>query len=266
MSIKSSIQILIILLILLIVGLVYSKYLDTNKKFVEEIDEAKLNTQEDLKELEKKIIDLEKKNNDLIKKINENDIKNKSKKTLENKEDVIDQTDVVKVQNDIKKKVEKEPIKTNKNRILKKKDIKNIVKDVEYTSVDQRGNKFYLLATSGKSNPIDNNLLDLNNVRGKIKSDKRDTIYIVSDFAQYSSINLNSKFYQNVIIDFQDKKITCENFDINMETNKAIAYNNVVITDPKSIMKAGIVEFDLKTKDVDIRPESETKEVEVITN
>ena len=61
MSIKSSIQILIILLILLIVGLVYSKYLDTNKKFVEEIDEAKLNSQEVLNELERKITDLEKK-------------------------------------------------------------------------------------------------------------------------------------------------------------------------------------------------------------
>ena len=41
-----------------------------------------------------------------------------------------------------------------------------------------------------------------------------------------------------------------------METNKAIAYNNVIITDPKSKMKAGIVEFDLKTKDININPET----------
>ena len=46
----------------------------------------------------------------------------------------------------------------------------------------------------------------------------------------------------------------------------AIAYNDVVITDPKSVMKAGIVEFDLKTKDIEIKPESETKEIEVVTN
>ncbi len=103
-------------------------------------------------------------------------------------------------------------------------------------------------------------------MRGKITSDYRDTIYIVSDFAQYNSLNLNSKFYQNVIIDYQDKRITCVNFDINMETNMAIAYNDVVITDPKSVMKAGIVEFDLKTKDIEIKPESETKEIEVVTN
>ena len=76
---------------------------------------------------------------------------------------------------------------------------------------------------------------------------------------------MNSKFYENVIIDYQDKKITCLNFDINMETSKAIAYNNVIIRDPKSVMKAGIVEFDLKTKDIIINPES-TSDVSVITN
>jgi hypothetical protein len=51
-----------------------------------------------------------------------------------------------------------------------------------------------------------------------------------------------------------------------METNKAIAYNDVVITDPKSTMKAGLVEFDLKTKDININPETTSDEIEVIAN
>ena len=88
----------------------------------------------------------------------------------------------------------------------------------------------------------------------------------MSDFAEYNSVNLNSKFYENVIIDYQDKKITCKNFDINMETNKAIAYNSVIVTDPKSVMKAGIVEFDLKTRNININPENSTEAIKVITN
>ena len=159
-----------------------------------------------------------------------------------------------------------ENLEVKKNISSQKKIIKNLVKDVEYTSVDQKGNKFYLLATSGKSNVNNNNILDLENVRGTISSDTRDTIYIVSDFAEYNSVNLNSKFYKNVIINYQDKEITCINFDINMETNKAIAYNNVIITDPSSIMKAGVVEFDLKTKNIDINPASTTQDISVITN
>ena len=51
-----------------------------------------------------------------------------------------------------------------------------------------------------------------------------------------------------------------------METNKAIAYNDVIITDPKSVIKAGIVEFDLKTKNIDIKPESSLQNIEVVTN
>ena len=46
----------------------------------------------------------------------------------------------------------------------------------------------------------------------------------------------------------------------------AIAYNNVVITDPKSTMKAGIVEFDLETKNININPETSFEEVQVITS
>ena len=88
----------------------------------------------------------------------------------------------------------------------------------------------------------------------------------MSDFAQFNSVNSNSKFYDNVIINYQEKQITCINFDINMETNKAIAYNNVLITDAKSKMKAGLVEFDLKTKNININPETITTKIQVITN
>jgi len=148
----------------------------------------------------------------------------------------------------------------------KKKKVKNVVKDVEYISTDKKGNKFRLLAISAKSNKDDNNLLDLKNVRGIITSDIRDPIYIVSDFAQYNTSNSNSKFYQNVIINYIDKEITCENFDIDMETNMAIAYNDVIVIDPKSTMKAGIITFDLKTKNININPESEKTKVKVTTN
>ena len=51
-----------------------------------------------------------------------------------------------------------------------------------------------------------------------------------------------------------------------METNKALAYNDVLITDPKSKMKAGVVEFDLKTKNININPESAIEKIEVVTN
>tara|TARA_A100001011_G_scaffold278618_1_gene288427 strand:- start:6326 stop:7150 length:825 start_codon:yes stop_codon:yes gene_type:complete len=268
MSIKSFIQIFILLSIILIISVVYYNYFSVNKKKIEEINSSEIINQELIKKLEKKILDLEINNKVLNDKIEEN-AKNSDvipsetnlSKSIEKKVDESSEIILQEKQTEEEKQVKK----SAKESITKNKKIKNLVKDVEYTSIDQKGNKFHLLANSGKSNKDNNDILDLINVRGKITSNIRDTIYIVSDFAQYNSVNLNSKFYENVIINYQDKEITCVNFDINMETNKAIAYNNVLITDPKSIMKAGLVEFDLKTKDININPEITTKEVEVIT-
>ena len=262
MSIKTLIQILILFLIILIIGGVYYNYFN-KKNIVEEIDLSKSNTSQ-IEKLERKINNLELKNQELSKKVD--NIPDKSGETiLANLNNEIEEKNKLN-----SKKVESEDIdikeETKKKITSQEKIIKNLVKDVEYTSVDERGNKFYLLANSGKSNINNNDILDLDNVRGRITSDTRETIYIVSDYAEYNSVNLNSKFYDNVIINYQDKEITCVNFDINMETSKAIAYNSVVITDPKSIMKAGIVEFDLKTKNININPESSKEEISVITN
>ena len=268
MSLKAFIQTLILILIILIISAVYYKYFYTNKEIVEEINSLQIDNSDQIKNLEQKISELELKNIELNDKIqnsqNNLKIKSKDQKTL-----IIKNEDVIKkneIRVDKKINVDSKTIKENKKEVNTEKEIKNLVKDVEYTSIDQKGNKFYLLANSAKSNKNNIDILDLNNVRGKILSDTRETIYILSDFAQYNSVNLNSKFYENVIINYQDKEIKCSNFDINMETNKAIAYNNVIITDPKSTMKAGIVEFDLKTKNININPESIKEKIKVITN
>tara|TARA_Y100000816_G_scaffold103029_1_gene71831 strand:+ start:2258 stop:3091 length:834 start_codon:yes stop_codon:yes gene_type:complete len=277
MSIKSLIQILILLLIPIILGIVYFKYFDEKKSIVEDIQLSEDIKNKQLLDLEKKILELELKNNNLSKKleskleekktVEEINILESKKKTIETagevKENKKSDLDKKKEEITLIKKSELKEIKSDDNKDY---EIKNLVKDVEYTSVDERGNSFRLLANSGKTNRLNKNVLDLENVRGEIKSDKRDTIFITSDYAEYNNSNLNSKFYENVIINYQDKKISCINFDINMSTNKAIAYNNVIITDPKSTMRAGIVEFDLKTKDININPESTRTKIKVISN
>ena len=265
MSLKSIFQTFILLVIILIIGSVYIKYFDTKENVVNELRLLNENNEKILKELEKKIFNLEKENNELSQKIIKDEVELSKNLTSQDKED-LDEKKESTISTENKENYQKPKTKIDEKSKSIKKEVKNLVKDVEYTSIDQKGNKFYLLATSGKSNINNSDILDLENVRGTITSDFRDTIYIVSDFAEYNSINLHSKFYSNVVINYQDKQINCINFDINMETNKAIAYNNVLITDPKSAIKAGIVEFDLKTKNIDIKPESSLQNIEVVTN
>ncbi len=268
MSFKSFIQIIILTLIISIIFGVYYKYFQSNENIVEEINSLEIYNQEQLKLLEKKVLELERRNDELNSIINKDNLTSK-KSFLDTKtyKSEIESSSKSSNSNLANKQIKEVIVKKSELKSeAQETKVKDLVKDIEYTSVDQKGNKFHLLANSARSNINDPDILDLINVKGKITSEKRDTIYIVSDFAQYNSANLNSKFYKNVIINYQDKEITCINFDIDMETNKAVAYNDVLITDPKSKMKAGIVEFDLKTKDLNINPESAIEKIEVITN
>ena len=91
-------------------------------------------------------------------------------------------------------------------------------------------------------------------------------VYIVSDYAEYNSSSLQSNFYQNVVINYEDKEITCDYFDLDMQTNIAIAYNNVVVTDPQSIMKAGKIILNIETKVININPDNKKNKVKIKIN
>ena len=74
MSIKSFIQILLLLLIISTVTVVYFKYFDINKNIEEETNSIEIDNQEKISNLEKKLSELVTKNNEL-KKIIENESK-----------------------------------------------------------------------------------------------------------------------------------------------------------------------------------------------
>ena len=243
MSSKSAIQLIILIIIFIILGGVYLKYFSKEKIIVDQTPqqtEKEINT-----------------NSEDDKNIDESKIANSTNEDNSKKEKNIE-TNKTDLEEAKEKKAENKNTKPNTN---KKKDneIPNIVKDVEYLTTDKNGNKYKILATSGRTNQDDKNILDLDNVRGEITSNQRSTIYIVSDYAEYNSSTLGSKFYKNVVINYEDKQITCENFDINMDTNIAIAYNNVVVTDPKSTMKAGKIALNIETKEIDINPDRSGK-------
>ena len=68
------------------------------------------------------------------------------------------------------------------------------------------------------------------------------------------------------MINYEDKKITCDYLNVDMNTNFATAYNNVVVTDPKSIMKAGKIILNIETKDININPDNNKNKVKVTIN
>ena len=247
MSLKSLIQVIIVLIIFIILGGVYFNYFSNYNEIPTENNIQTVETEVDT-----------------------NILKKEEKKTLSEESSVKTEINVdQKVETEIENKdKEAEDAKNNLQEKIKKNkpEIDNVVKDIEYLTTDRSGNKYKILATSGRTNSEDKNILDLDEVRGIITSEENSTVYIVSDFAEYNSSNLQSNFYQNVVIDYEDKQITCDYFDVDMQTNMATAYNNVVVTDPQSIMKAGKIILNIETKVININPDNKKNKVKVTIN
>jgi len=247
MSLKSLIQVIILLIIIIIIGGVYFNYF-ANFNEISNIDD---------KQNIKKEIDtsIPKEKKETIAKVSVEKAKASVKKEkINTNNEEVQSKEIINEENNLKITKSKKP------------EIDNVVKDIEYLTTDKSGNKYKILATSGRTNSNNKNILDLDNVRGVITSKKNSTVYIVSDFAEYNSSDLQSNFYKNVIINYEDKEITCDYFDVDMQTNVAIAHNNVVVTDPQSIMKAGKIILNIETKVIDINPDSKKNKVRVTIN
>ena len=160
-------------------------------------------------------------------------------------------------------KTESKETKNNNLNNTDTKKLENLTKEIEYVTSNKEGDIFKILAKFGKSNIKNSDILDLEYVDGLISSKKRSQIFISSNFAKYNYNNRNSQFYDNVQIKYDNKLITCDNLDLKINENYAVAYNNVIIKDNKSIMKAQMVTLNIITKDIKINSQNK---VEIITN
>ena len=234
MSIKSLLQLIILLLIFIIIGGIYFLYfysgplktkelsnnLNINKS---EIDPGRTSNQEILEEISPEV------NKNLKNtKLDEDDQVNKTKSK-----------EFLKVENDEK--------------------VKNYTKDIEYITSNEKGDILKILASYGKTNSKNSNILNLKDVRGLISSSFRPDIKISSEYAEYDYSNQNSKFYKNVEIKYNNKIIRCDNLDLNIKSNIAVGYNNVTLQDGSSFMKAQKITMNIKTKDININSEDEVK-------
>ena len=84
-------------------------------------------------------------------------------------------------------------------------------------------------------------------------------IYISSDYANYNYSNQDSKFFSNVVIKYDNKIIECDNLDIIIDNDIAIAYNNVVMTDKDTFIKAETISFNVITKEININSKDNVK-------
>ena len=184
------------MIIIIILGGVYFQYFSKQKIDVNETNKkSQENSQNSLENIEN---------------ISEN---NETKNVINIKESV-DQTVSSKKKELLKTSDSNNNLLTNKQ--IKTSDTTDLVKDVEYLTKDKNGNIYKILASSGKTNKDNTNILDLENVRGEINSEKKSTVYIFSDFAEIQSekVTVHKSRNLNTLYNTKDQTASPQPFEI----------------------------------------------------
>ena len=128
----------------------------------------------------------------------------------------------------------------------------NIIKDVNYTTRDAEGNEYIITALQAEIDYSNTNVLFLTKVKGLINLVNSENVTITSDYGKYNAENFDTIFSKNVIINYLENKINGEYLDFSIERNSMIISKKVVFTNLDSILKADVIEIDLKNKDTKI--------------
>jgi hypothetical protein len=129
----------------------------------------------------------------------------------------------------------------------------NIIKDINYTSRDLKGNEYILIAKEGEIDLDNSDIIFLTDVTAYIKLVKNsELIVITSNYGKYNTINYDTIFSKNVKIDYVDNIITGDYLDFSMMKNLLIISRNVVYKNLENTMKADVIELDTTTKDTKI--------------
>ena len=128
----------------------------------------------------------------------------------------------------------------------------NIIKNVNYSTKDADGNEYIINALKGEIDYSNSSIIYLTDVTALIILENSDRINIKSNYGKYNSDNYDTIFSKNVIINYLENEIFSEYLDFSMARNSMIISRNVVFTNLDNVLKADVVEINIKTKDTKI--------------
>tara|TARA_B100001059_G_C17776181_1_gene551401 strand:- start:477 stop:1103 length:627 start_codon:yes stop_codon:yes gene_type:complete len=148
----------------------------------------------------------------------------------------------------------------------------NLIKDIRYTSNNNNGDIYEILAEYGESSYDSPELMFLTNVKANIifKNNEKTPVNLTSNFANFNTETFETTFKENVKITRNNEIITGEELylilDKKIDENKKDENllrmsQNVFYKKPGYTLKADIIEIDLITKNSKIYMNTDTKKV-----
>ena len=163
--------------------------------------------------------------------------------------------------------------KTKSNKLVEKKISKNgetldknVISQLTYKSLDDNGNVYEINSDSGTIQENDKSTLQLKNVEAKILVYGHGTVYISSDNALYNKVSLDTHFYENVNLIYQDHDIKSNDLFLEYSDKKVKISNNVYYSSENSKLIADEVTMNLLNKVSKIYMTNKNKKVKAIIN
>ncbi len=129
-----------------------------------------------------------------------------------------------------------------------KENSSSIIKNIKYTSTDNKGNKYEIVSAIGKIDLSNQDIIYMTDVKALISFVDSEIIEIKSNFAKYNSKNYDTNFSENVLVTYEEHKIMSDNLDLFFEKHMAQIMNNLIYESSTTSLKADKIEIDLITK------------------
>ena len=153
---------------------------------------------------------------------------------------------------------------TQNKHLNKKKNEANLITDLKYFSVDEKGNKYKITSEYGEISPDNPDIIMMTNVKAIIEIYNSDPIIITSNFAKYNVKNYDTNFEKNILVKHADNKLNGENLDLSFQDNLMSMYNNIIYQNPDTELFADKLEIDLITKDSKIIMNNKQSKIKII--
>ena len=140
----------------------------------------------------------------------------------------------------------------------------NLISDLRYFSVDDKGNKYEIKSEFGEMGSENPDIIFMTNVIARIDIYDADPIIITANFAKYNIKNYDTNFEKNVLVKHVDNKLNGENLDLSFQNNLMVMYNNIIYQNSDTKLFADKIEIDLITKDSKIVMNDKKSKIKII--
>jgi len=140
----------------------------------------------------------------------------------------------------------------------------NVMKDINYSFSDVKGNNYLLISKFGKIDINNSNKIFMTDVIATIYLVNSSPIIIVSKYANYNKSDHETNFFEDVKLTYEEHKTFSQNLDLSFKNNIALMYNNIIYNKPGTELFADRLEIDLLTKNSKIFMDNNSEKIKII--